>query len=280
MSGAEQSPGSHPPRAEVYTHGHSEVVVDTHARRTAEREAAFFLPYLRPGMRVLDVGCGPGSITVGLAQAVKPGSVVGVDREASILDLGRTLAAQNGQANVEFREGDLYALPFPDGSFDAAFAHAVLEHLARPADALRELRRVVRVGGVVGLRDVDWGSTARWPADAAINAAMALYARVWRSNGGDPDRGRQLRGLLLEAGWTPVATSASFNWDGSPEATREFARFLARRLRLPRIAGRLQALGWAEPVEIERLSAGCEAWGARPDAFAATMMGEAVGRLA
>ena len=108
------------------------------AERTASREAAFFLPYLRPGMQMIDVGCGPGSITVGLAEAVAPGNVVGIDFQPTQIEQARDLAAKRAVANVRFEVADAYRVPFPDHSFDAAFAHAVLTHLREPVRALVE----------------------------------------------------------------------------------------------------------------------------------------------
>ena len=119
--------------------------------RTASVDAAFLLPHLRSGMRVLDVGCGPGTITLGLAQSVAPGEVVGVDLQESMVERARALAAERGIANVRFDLADAYELPFPDRSFDAALEHRVLMHLADPIRGLREVRRVLRPGGVLGL---------------------------------------------------------------------------------------------------------------------------------
>ncbi|MGH2355024.1 MAG: methyltransferase domain-containing protein, partial [Chloroflexota bacterium] len=156
----------------TYTYGHSSAVVAVHASRTAAKEAAFFLPHLRPGMRLLDAGCGPGTITVGLAEAVAPGETVGLDSEASVLEGVRALAAARGVRNLRFETGDASALPFPDGSFDAVFAHTLLEHVRDPAGTLRELRRVLTPRGVLGVRDCDWGSGVFSPADPAVELAM------------------------------------------------------------------------------------------------------------
>src|SRR5262245_3152668 len=95
------------------------------ARRTG-RVAAFLAPHLRAGMRLLDCGCGPGSITVDLAQAVAPGEVIGIDLRGDALAQGRALARERKIANVTFQTASVYQLPYPDSSFDAAFACPVL----------------------------------------------------------------------------------------------------------------------------------------------------------
>src|SRR5262245_8098238 len=81
-------------------------------QRSAAREAAFFLPDIRPGMRLLDLGCGPGTITLGLGTHVAPGEVIGVDFQPSVIERARTLAAQRGIPNAGFEVGDIYHLPF------------------------------------------------------------------------------------------------------------------------------------------------------------------------
>jgi SAM-dependent methyltransferase len=261
----------------TYTYGHTDAVVDVHAARTAAREAAFLLPHLRPGMRLLDVGCGPGTITLGLAAAVAPGSSVGLDLEPGVLERGRREADARGVRNLRFEVGQAYALPFPDGSFDAVFAHTLLEHVDDPPRALREARRVLVPGGVLGVRDCDWGSGVFAPADPLVAHAMELYARVWRHNGGHPHLGRELRALLLATGFTRVVSSASFRWDGSWGDSRSFGRLLADRLALPNFADPTLRFGWSDPDSLHNTIAACRAWSERPDAFAAMVMVEAVG---
>ena len=126
---------------EFYSHQGSATFEAELGKRTASQDAAFLLPHLRAGMRVLDAGCGPGSITLGLATAVAPGEVVGIDAQPSLVEQARALAVQRSVTNVRFEVADVYDLPFPDGSFDAAFANTVLQHLREPVQALAELIR-------------------------------------------------------------------------------------------------------------------------------------------
>jgi ubiquinone/menaquinone biosynthesis C-methylase UbiE len=152
--------------SETYTPGYCSNAVAFMSARTAQREAAFLFPRLKPGVRLLDIGCGPGTITAGLARAVAPGEVTGLDRAGAQLDLARENAAREGLANVRFVPGSVYTLPFADQEFDVVFAHALFEHLKDQIAALREIHRVLRPGGIVALRSPDWGgfiAHPNWP---------------------------------------------------------------------------------------------------------------------
>ena len=139
---------------ELYTHGHHESVLRSHKWRTAANSAAYLLPHLAPGARVLDVGCGPGTITADLADLVPRGRVTGIDADAGIIEQAR--AAGGARPNLDFAVGDVYALGYPDASFDVVHAHQVLQHVTDPVGALREMIRVCRPGGVVAVRDADY----------------------------------------------------------------------------------------------------------------------------
>src|SRR3954471_11847734 len=157
-----------------YTHGHADAVLQSHRWRTVENSAAYLAPSLRPGLDVLDVGCGPGTITVDLAERVAPGRVVGLDVSPDPLDEARALAAAR-DVQVTFEVGDVYALAADDGSFDVVHAHQVLQHLTDPVAALREMARVCQPGGVLAVRDVDYGNISWFPEEPALRRWLTLY---------------------------------------------------------------------------------------------------------
>lgn len=150
-------------RRAIYTHGYHESVLRSHRRRTAENSAGYLLPYLVPGLSVLDVGCGPGTITVDLAARVVPGSVTGVEPTDDALSLARAEAQLHRLSNISFTTSDVHKLDFPDDAFDVVHAHQVLQHVADPVRALQEMRRVCTPGGIVAARDADYSGFIWFP---------------------------------------------------------------------------------------------------------------------
>jgi SAM-dependent methyltransferase len=263
------------PAKESYSHRANPAFEAELVLRTASQEAAFLLRFLRPGMRVLDVGCGAGSITLGLAEAVAPGEMVGVDLQPSQVEQARALGAVRGVRNVRFEVADVYRLPFPDGSFDAVFAHAVLMHLREPVRALVEVRRVLRPGGIAGVRDSDWGGRIHAPATPLLEQWYALTVRVRQLNGGDPFMGRHQRRLLLDAGFARAEASVSVWSDGTPEETRRRATFL--KAQLQGFAPTALAEGWMDQTTVETVVVEIDAWAERPDALYVETLCEAIG---
>jgi len=228
-------------------------------------------------MSLLDCGCGPGTVTLGLAEVVTPGEVVGIDSGPSAVERARAVAAERGIANIRFEVGNIYALPFPDHSFDAAFAHAVLTHLSDPGSALREMYRVLKPGGLIGIRTTYPAGDVHTPADPMADKSKALLNRLYRHNGGDWDVGRRMRGLLLEAGCSRVRGSATYQSYGTPEETRIWAERVVGAFTEPPASEKLLQLGWATQSELEEIAAYWRAWGEKPDAFYARTWCEAVG---
>jgi ubiquinone/menaquinone biosynthesis C-methylase UbiE len=264
---------------EVYTHGHHESVLRSHKWRTAENSAAYLLPHLAPDAKVLDVGCGPGTITADLAGLVPRGSVTGIDSSAEIIEQARAAAAGRARPNLEFATGDVYALDFPDASFDVVHAHQVLHHLSDPVRALREMRRVTKPGGLVAARDGDYGAMAWYPESPALDEWRAFYRAVARSNGGEPDAGRRLYAWARRAGFTSVACSSA-NWTFATEAERDWwAGLWADRSVKSAIAETARERGIAAPEALERIAAGWHAWAAEEDGWFLCPHGEILCRV-
>ena len=262
---------------ERYTPGYDSNMVQRLQSRTVAKNAAFFLSHLRPGMNLLDCGCGPGTITIGLAEAVAPGQVTGIDKEISHVESVRSHAAEKGISNLCFEVGDVYALSFPDASFDAVFSHFVLSHLRYPLRALKEMHRVLRPGGAIGIRNIDHGGSLIAYSNPLVSKAHKLFLRLLRHNGATIHVGRHQRGLLHKAGFVRVEASAAYESFGTPELVRERATFRAVQFEKSDVADQIVELGWADWSELEKISAAWRAWGESSDAFWASAFCEAVG---
>ena len=255
------------PVQEVYQHGHHASVVASHAKRTAGSVAAFFLPLLEPGMRLLDVGCGPGSITLGLGQRVAPGETIGIDSSSGVIETARAAAADRSMPNVSFEIGDIYEPGFAAASFDAIFAHQVLQHLSRPVDALRQMGDLLKVGGVVGVRDVDWGSTTFYPENRGIRRFLELYYELARRHRAEPNAGRHLRRWFREAGFHETRVTTSTISYADTTATREWADTYAERTLHSNVADKAIEYGIASLSDLEAMAEGWRAWGRDEDAI-------------
>jgi len=265
-------------RRDEYTHGHHDSVLRTHSWRTVENSAAYLVPHLREGLRVLDVGSGPGTITVDLARRVGPGEVVGVDASADVVAKAAGLAVSAGVDNVEFRVGDAYALEFPDASFDVVHAHQVLQHLARPVDALREWRRLLKPGGVVAARDVDYGGVIWSPASPVLTRWLELYHDVHAWNGGEADAGRRLHRWARSAGFADIASSGSV-WVFASAAEREWwGGAWAERATESQFAAQAVESGHSTAEELRAIAQGWRDWAADPDGWFLMPHGEIIAR--
>ncbi|MCH8063007.1 MAG: methyltransferase domain-containing protein [Chloroflexi bacterium] len=267
---------------EQYTHGYG-AASQYMATRSAGRQAAFFLPYMKAGMSLLDCGCGPGTITLGLAEAVAPGEVVGIDIGPSEVERAIAFASEQGVANARFEVANSYQLPFPDSAFDAVFAHTLLEHLTDPDTALAEMHRVLRPGGVIGVRDSDLGGLVINPHDETILEFFKVREQVWRSNGGNSRLGRQLAAMLRVAGFKRVQATASYDIYGNyenAETIREvgnIGEFFARYAESPQFTERAQEQGYADAETIGSFAKALRSWGNHPDSLWASSNFEAVG---
>ncbi|MFJ8042881.1 methyltransferase domain-containing protein [Kitasatospora sp. NPDC096147] len=263
----------------AYTHGHQESVLRSHRSRTVADSAAYLLPELRAGQRVLDLGCGPGTITADLARLVGPaGRVVAVDREPQVLVEAAAYAAEQGLGNVTFETADGHRLPYADGEFDVVHAHQVLQHVADPVAVLRELRRVTAPGGVVAVRDADYAAMTWYPELPELDEWLALYRRIARVNGGEPDAGRRLAAWAREAGFTEL-TASSATWTfATPERREWWGAVWAERTVGSATAATAVAQGFADRGDLDRIAEGWRRWAADPDGWFAVLHGELLAR--
>lgn len=250
---------------DTYTHGHHESVVRHHAARSAANSAGFLLPWLQSGMSLLDVGCGPGSITADLATRVAPGPVVGIDVAESVLEQASSATAESG--NVTIRSGDVYSLDFADDSFDVVYAHQVLQHLTDPVRALREMRRVTRTGGLVAVRDADYGGFFWEPAEPRLDRWMELYQEVTRRNGAEANAGRHLSRWVSEAGFTQVTITASTWHYATSEERHWWADGWFRRATQSDFASQALEYGVASRSELASIADAWAWWADQPGAF-------------
>jgi SAM-dependent methyltransferase len=249
----------------TYTHGHHESVLRSHTWRTAGNSAGYLLPHLRPGMSLLDIGCGPGTITADLALLVAPGEVVGVDASAEVLAQAEAHAATTGLSNLRFEVGDLFGLGFEDGAFDVVHAHQVLQHLDDPVAALVELRRVLVDEGVLAVRDGDYGAFTWAPADPLLDRWLELYLAVTSRNGHNARIGPSLLGMAQEAGFEDVTVSSDCWTFADPESRAWWGGLWADRVRYSRLAEQAVAYDLSNAHELEAIGQAFLRWAAAPD---------------
>lgn len=266
------------PPQDTYTHGHHESVLRSHRWRTAENSAGHLLPHLRPGLDLLDVGCGPGNITRDLAARVAPGRVVGLDAAADVVATAQADAEAAGDDRVTFTVGDVYALDLPDASFDVVHAHQVLQHLSDPVGALRELRRVVRPDGLVAVRDSDYAAMVWAPRDPRLDRWLALYHELTTVNRAEADAGRFLLSWAQAAGFSEVTASSSTWTFADPETRGWWGDLWADRVTQSSFAAQARANGLADDAELEDLADAFRSWAEAPDGFWAVLHGEVLAR--
>ena len=262
-----------------YTHGHSAAVLNAHSRRGAADSAAYLLAHLRTGMDLLDVGCGPASITADLAERVAPGRVVALDAAAGALEAARATLRERGLSEqVELTSGDVMALPFEDASFDVVHAHQVLQHLADPVGALAEMRRVTRPGGIVAVRDAVYSAMTWFPEPAGMEQWRSVYMATARANGGEPDAGSRLLSWARAAGFADASASAS-TWCYATPADRAWQSQTWAQRCLTSFGPRAVELGLADRADLETMAQAWRQWGDSEDAWFVVVHGEVLARV-
>lgn len=253
--------------ADDYAHGHHESVLRSHTWRTAKNSAAYLLPRLTPGARILDVGCGPGTITADFARLVAPGEVVGIDASAEVIAKARADHVSAGLKNLRFEVADAYQIPYPDERFDVVHAHQVLQHVDDPVGVYREMRRVTAPDGVVAVRDVDYEGMIWAPRLPALTEWIELYLQVHRGVSGEPAAGRHLKAWAADAGFSSITCSASL-WLFENNVDRSWwgGMWSDRALRSDFATNALR-MHLADQEKLERIARGWQEWADDPNGW-------------
>ncbi len=261
-----------------YTISYGEGFTQVERLHTAEANAAYLLPLLRPGLRVLDFGCGSGDISVGLARAIAPGELHGVDLEEAQIELARSLAGPAGLGNAIFHVGDVTAIPFQDGFFDVAHCHNTLTYVPDTQAALAEVKRVLKPGGLIACREMICGSSFVHPDMGVMGTAWDVLEDMLASDDGHPQMGKEMKTHILETGFTNIRISASFDTYSAPTDVSLINSLAKRWFSSPEMqeAASIYALPTMRTSLWDRLITAIDEWKDIPDAAVAFAFGEAV----
>jgi SAM-dependent methyltransferase len=243
----EQTPSEKP--------GHPPAQAILHELRTAENSAAHLLPKLQsikesnPHLTLLDVGAGSGTISVSFAKLIPDGHVTGIDLNPNILPRARAVAEMASVKNIEFQQGNIYKLPFADETFDVTFCHQVLIHIGTPWDALHEMHRVTKAGGIVAAREGDYETECVWPGLPELCKFHKLMAGLMSAGGGTPIAGRQLLSWALKAGVERSQITLSYSTSSyhTPSERKTCCKFHIPTLLLVAVVMALVAVFFSSP---------------------------------
>ncbi|KIJ65055.1 hypothetical protein HYDPIDRAFT_110953 [Hydnomerulius pinastri MD-312] len=264
----------------TYTHGHHESVLRSHTWRTATNSAGYLLDSLESHMHILDVGCGPGTITTDLARYVPQGRAVGIDNSAEVVEKAAALASEGGQ-NVTFEVGDIHKLNYPDASFDVVHAHQVLQHVTSPVEVLLEMKRLTKPGGIIAVRSVDFAAMTWYPEVEGLREWQQLYLDVARYLRGEPTAGRQLHAWAKRAGLDAEKVKAGADtWCfNTPEERKWWSELWADRMTTSSFAKNAIESKYATKEKLEKIAEAWRVWGAQEDGWFAVLHGQILCRV-
>ena len=256
--------------------GFSEEFLDSLRRFTASNHAAYLLPLLRPGLRVLDFGCGPGTISVGLAEAVAPGMLHGVDMEESQIKMARAVAHARSRDNAVFDVADVTDLPFEDAYFDVAHGHNVLMHVPDTHAVLNEVKRVLKPGGILGCREMICGSSFTHPDFGILKNSWGMFEDLLEADDGHAQMGKDIKTHLLDTGFANIRWTASFDIYNTPEDVNFIHRFTNRWFLSSEITEAAIKYGAATEKLVDDIRIAYDKWKGHPGAVVGVAFGEAV----
>lgn len=262
----------------AYTMGYDEDFQQLLRLRSADTHAAHLLPRLKPGQRVLDFGCGPGNISMGLAKVVEPGELHGIDIEASQIEVARAAASAGGHHNATFHVGDVTSLPFEDDCFDVAHCHTVLMHVPNTEATLAEVKRVLKSGGIISARELVVRSSFVEPDFGVFDGAWNTFTTLLAANGGHPNMGKELKNALLGAGFVDIQASASFDSFASAGEVAFLHRFVTDWFFSDEVIGAATGFGLATQAQFDEWRDALDQWAAHPGAFGGFAFGESIAR--
>jgi len=260
-----------------YTHGHQESVVRAHAARTIANSAAYIEQFLTPGSSLLDVGCGPGSITAEFAERLGPdGNVLGIDNSSDVV---ARASASYSDSNAGFATMDLYGLNVGDDSYDIVHAHQVLQHVSDPVAALKEMQRVAKPGGVIAVRDADYAAMHWAPQSPVLDNWQSVYRQVAQANNAEPDAGRHLLAWARQAGLGDVEASVDSWLFATPDRRAWWGSTWADRVVGSSLASQALELGLASEQDLVAMSEAWRAWAEEPDGWFVVVHGQLICRV-
>lgn len=266
------------PAPDRYTHGHHESVLRSHRWRTVENSASFLIEHLRDGQSLLDVGCGPGTISADFARRLPHGTVLAIDNSSDVIDQASHDPDFQELTNLTFEVRDIYETGLEDDRFDVVFAHQVLQHVTDPVAALREMRRVVKSDGVVAVRDTDFAAFTWYPNDERLTRWLALYHDMTRRNHAEADAGRHLKSWAHAAGFREcVVSSATWTFEQADER-QWWGGLWADRIIESRFAEQALEYGLSTRAELDELAQGFRSWIDAPDGVFFVLHGQVLAR--
>ncbi|KAL6252872.1 hypothetical protein RBB50_000591 [Rhinocladiella similis] len=267
-----------PPSKPKYAQGHSASVVASHISRSVENSAAFLTPHLKPESIIVDLGCGPGTITHGFCSFVPSGQVIGLDSSDAIIEQARSLNPESKYPNLSFRVADITdRLPFDDASVDVVYTHQALLHIPSPVRVIREAFRILRPGGMLAMREADHVSIG--PKSPLVEQYWRYVFSTIREMGALGDGcGRRLHLWAQEAGFerAKMQVGAGATVYTAPEESKWWAGLHVGRLEGEIGEKWLRNKTVQSQEDIEDIKDALKTWGDHHEAWYGLMQGEVI----